>query len=338
MSEQDFRPLLARLADGATLTEADAETFFEACLDGRATDAQLAAALTAIRLRGETVGELAACARVLRRASLKLEGAADAIDLCGTGGDGQHTLNISTAAALVVAGAGVRVAKHGGKAATSKSGSSDVLSELGVDLQAGPEAEKRALDQAGVCFMFAPAHHPALARAVPVRTQLGFRTLFNLLGPLISPASVERQVIGVPTPRHLDLVAGALQRLGAKRAWVVHGDGLDELTTTGPTDIVELRDGALRRFRITPQAVGLAPATIEDLRGGDPAHNAVAIRRLLDGATGPYRDVVLLNAAAGLLVAERVETLAEGIALGAAAIDEGRARQALDRLVENQAS
>jgi anthranilate phosphoribosyltransferase len=327
-----FKPLLARLADGATLSEPDAELFFAACLSGEATPAQVAAAVTAMRLRGETVGEIAACVRVMRRSSIRLEHDWQVIDTCGTGGDGAHTYNISTASALVAAGGGLRVAKHGTRSVSSRSGSSDVLAALGVNLLATPAQSKRALDEAGICFLFAPAHHGALRHVMPVRAELGFRTVFNLLGPLANPAGAQRQVLGVYDPRLTEPLARVLGALGSERAWVVHGSGLDELTTTGPTQVVEWRDGGVRLFNITPEAVGLPRAALSDLRGGEPADNARALTELLDGRPGPYRDVVLLNAAAAFLVAEAVETLDEGVARAARSIDDGHARAALDAL------
>ena len=327
-----FKPLLARLADGATLSEADAGEFFAACLRGEPSPAQIGAAVTAMRLRGETVGELVACARAMRAASIKLDQPYDVIDVCGTCGDGLHTLNVSTAVAFVVAGAGVKVAKHGGRAASSQSGSSDVLTALGVNIAATPEVERRSLDEAGVCFMFAPAHHPAMKHVMGVRSELGFRTLFNLLGPLTNPAGAKRQVVGVPTSRFVEPLARALGALGATRAWTVHGQGMDELTTTGETEVAEWKDGAVRLFNVTPEAVGLKRASLEDLRGGTPQQNAVALRAVLAGEPGAYRDIVLLNAAAGLLVADHVETLAEGIEAAAASIDSGKAAVALERL------
>ena len=328
-----FKPLLARLADGATLSEEDAETFFAACLRGEPTPAQIAAAVTAMRLRGETVGELTACARAMRRAAMTLDHPYQVIDVCGTGGDGLHTLNISTAAGFVAAGAGLKVAKHGGRAISSLSGSSDVLTELGVNITADAARQRQALDEAGICFLFAPAHHGAMRHVLPVRAELGFRTIFNLLGPLSNPAGAQRQVLGVASMRFVEPLARALGALGSVRAWTVHGAGLDELTTTGETEVAEWRDGAVRLFTITPEAVGLPRAALADLQGGSPAQNAVALRELLEGKTGAYRDIVLLNTAAALLVSEKVETLREGVAMAAAAIDDGRARDALARLV-----
>ena len=333
MSEA-FKPLLARLADGATLDEEAAEAFFAACLRGEPTPAQIAAAVTAMRMRGETVGELTACARAMRKASTKLEHPFEVVDVCGTGGDGLHTLNISTAVGFVVAGGGLKVAKHGGRAASSRSGSSDVLSALGVNVMASTEQERRSLGEAGICFMFAPNHHPAMKHVMPVRSELGFRTVFNLLGPLTNPAGARRQVVGVPSSRFVEPLAKALGALGAERAWTVHGEGMDELTTTGETEVAEWKDGAVRLFRVTPEAVGLKRAALADLTGGAPEENAAALRALLEGKTGPYRDIVLLNAAAGFLVGDRVETLREGVELAAQSIDSGAAKAALGKLVE----
>jgi anthranilate phosphoribosyltransferase len=329
-----FKPLLGRLADGATLSEDDAEAFFSACLRGEPTPAQVAAAVTAIRLRGETVGEITACARAMRRAAVHLDLPYETIDVCGTGGDGLHTLNISTATAFVVAGGGLKVAKHGNRAITSKSGTADVLAALGVNIDPGLEAQRRALDEANICFLFAQAHHGAMRHVSPIRQELGFRTIFNLLGPLTNPAGARRQVMGVPAPRYVEPICQALGALGAVRAWSVHGQGMDELTTTGETEVAEWREGVgMRRFTITPEAVGLPRASLTDLTGGAPDYNAGALRRMLEGQTGAYRDIVLLNAAAALLVGEAVETLREGVELAGAVVDDGRALTALDQLI-----
>jgi anthranilate phosphoribosyltransferase len=328
-----FKPLLAKLADGQTLSEDDAEVFFSACLRGEPTPAQVAAAVTAMRLRGETVGEIAACARAMRRAAVKLDHPYDVIDVCGTGGDGLHTLNISTAVGFVAAGGGLKVAKHGNRAITSKSGTADVLTALGVNIDASREQQLKALGESGICFLFAQAHHGAMKHVSPIRQQLGFRTIFNLLGPLTNPAGARRQVVGVPAPRFVEPIARALGALGAERAWSVHGSGLDELTTTGPTEVAEWRNGAVRLFTITPEALGLPRASLADITGGEPAFNAAALTRLLDGETGPYRDIVLLNAAAAFLVADTVETLSEGIEAATASIDSGGAKAALAGLV-----
>jgi anthranilate phosphoribosyltransferase len=329
-----FKPMLGRLADGATLSEDDAEAFFSACLRGEPTPAQVAAAVTAIRLRGETVGEITACARAMRRAAVHLDLPYETIDVCGTGGDGLHTLNISTATAFVVAGGGLKVAKHGNRAITSKSGTADVLAALGVNIDPGLEAQRRALDEANICFLFAQAHHGAMRHVSPIRQELGFRTIFNLLGPLTNPAGARRQVMGVPAPRYVEPICQALGALGAVRAWSVHGQGMDELTTTGETEVAEWREGVgMRRFTITPEAVGLPRASLADLTGGAPDYNAGALRRTLEGQTGAYRDIVLLNAAAALLVGEAVETLREGVELAGAVVDDGRALTALDQLI-----
>ena len=328
-----FKPLLSRLADGATLSEDDAEDFFAACLRGDPTPSQVGAALAAMRMRGETLGELAACARAMRRAAIHIEPGFPTIDVCGTGGDGLHTLNISTAVGFVAAGGGLKVAKHGNSAQSSKSGTADVLTELGVDIAAPADRQLQALEEAGICFMFAPAHHGAMKHVAPIRADLGFRTIFNLLGPLTNPAGAKRQVVGVFAERWVSPLAQVLGTLGAERAWVVHGGGLDEMTTTGETSVAEFRDGQVRLFTVTPEAVGLKRAALADLTGGSPADNAAALRLLLQGEIGAYRDIVLLNSAAAFLVGEQVETLREGVELAGAVIDDGRAQAALDRLV-----
>ena len=334
---EDLRPLLETLARGGPLSEAEAQRFFAACLRGEPTPAQTAAALTALRVRGETIGEITAGARALRAAALPFDPGGEVIDTCGTGGDGRHTYNISTAAAFVAAGGGLRVAKHGNRALSSRSGSSDVLAALGVALEPSPERARRALDAAGLCFLYAPAYNPAVRHVTPIRAELGFRTVFNLLGPLANPAGARRQVLGVYDEAHVEPLAHVLGALGAERAWVVHGGGLDELTTTGPSLVSEWRAGAVRTFTVTPEDAGLAGLPAErasELLGGDAAVNAAALLRLLDGAPGAYRDIVLLNAAAAFVVADRAETLAEGVAMAAGSVDSGRARRALDTLAE----
>ncbi len=329
-----FKPLLAKLADGMTLSEEDAEAFFSACLRGETTPAQIGAAVTAMRLRGETVGEIAACARAMRAGGVPFDAGYPVIDTCGTGGDGLHTLNISTAAALVAAGGGLKVAKHGNRALSSKSGSSDVLAALGVNLDAGLVRNGNALGEAGLCFLFAPAHHGAMRHVGPVRAELGFRTVFNLLGPLANPAGARRQVIGVFDPKWLVPLAEVLCALGTDHAWIVHGQGLDELTTTGETQVAECKDGQVLTFTVAPEDAGLPRTTLDRLRGGDAEENAAALAALLDGAPGPYRDVVLLNAAAAFVVGGKVTDLKSGVALAAEVIDDGRAKQALAKLVE----
>jgi anthranilate phosphoribosyltransferase len=327
-----FKPLLSRLADGGTLSEEDAGEFFAACLRGEPSPAQMGAALTAMRMRGETMGELTACARAMRQAAIHIEPPFPTLDVCGTGGDGQHTLNVSTAVGFVAAGGGLKVAKHGNRALSSKSGAADVLTELGVNIAATTVQQLQALDEAGICFMFAPAHNGAMRHVSPIRAELGFRTIFNLLGPLTNPAGAKRQVVGVFAERWVSPLAQVLGVLGTERAWVVHGGGMDEMTTTGESSVAEFREGQVRLFTITPEAVGLPRAALADLTGGTPAQNAEALKRLLAGEKGPYRDIVLLNSAAAFLVGDKVETLREGVELAGRVIDDGLAQAALDRL------
>jgi anthranilate phosphoribosyltransferase len=333
-----FKPLLSLLADGGTLSEDNAGEFFAACLRGEPTPSQVGAALTAMRMRGETLGEIVACARAMRRAAVQITPPYPTMDVCGTGGDGLHSLNVSTAVGFVVAGGGLKVAKHGNRALSSKSGTADVLTELGVDIAMPPDRQLRALDEAGICFMFAPAHHGAMRHVSPIRAELGFRTIFNLLGPLTNPAGAQRQVVGVFAERWVGPLAEALKSLGSERAWVVHGQGLDEMTTTGETSVAELRDGQVRLFTVTPEAVRLRRAALADLTGGTPKANASALRALLAGQKGPYRDIVALNAAAAFLVGDKVETLREGVELAGAVIDDGRAQGALDKLASLSAA
>jgi anthranilate phosphoribosyltransferase len=332
MSEA-FKPILGRLAAGGTLTEDDAGEFFDACLRGEPSPAQVAAAITAMRLRGETVGEITASARAMRKAAVALDVPYPTIDVCGTGGDGLHTLNVSTAVGFVAAGGGLKVAKHGNRAISSKSGTADVLTALGVNITASADLQLRALDEAGLCFMYAPAHHGAMRHVTPIRAELGFRTIFNFLGPLTNPAGSTRQVLGVFADRWVEPLARVLGALGSERAWVVHGGGMDEMTITGESSVAEWHDGQVRLFTITPEAVGLPRSALADITGGAPAENAQALRDLLAGAKGAYRDIVLLNAAAAFLVGDKVETLREGVELGAAVIDDGRAQGVLDKLI-----
>jgi len=327
-----IRPLLARLARGETLTEAEAEAAFAEIITGDATHAQIAGLLMAMRVRGETVAEMVGAVRALRRRMVSITAPAGSIDVCGTGGDEAGTLNISTAVAFVVAGCGVPVAKHGNRALSSKSGAADVLEQLGVNVALPPERLESLLAETGCVFLFAPAHHPALRHAAPVRAELGTRTLFNLLGPLANPARVARQFTGVFASAWARPVAEALGRLGTERAWIVHGQGLDELTLAGVNHIAVLQDGAVRDMTLHADEAGLTPAPLSALRGGDAASNAAALMRLLAGEPGAYRDTVILNAAGALIVAGIVPTLPEGIAAAAASIDNGRAATALETL------
>jgi anthranilate phosphoribosyltransferase len=330
----DMKAVLSHVAKGARLSEAEAGHAFDLIMSGHATPAQMGGFLMALRMRGETVEEITGAARVMRHKAITIDAPPGTIDTVGTGGDGAGTYNISTAAALVVAACGVPVAKHGNRAMSSKSGAADVLAELGVNLDADMALVRDALWRAGLCFLMAPRHHTAMRAVGPIRVELGTRTIFNLLGPLSNPAGAKRQLIGVFAKEWVEPLAHVLLRLGTEAAWVVHGaDGLDEVTTTGITHVAQLRDGAVTTFEVTPSEAGLPQAHLHDLRGGDAATNAAALRALLAGAEGPYRDIVLLNSAATLLVADKVSTLKEGVALARRAIDSGNARAALDRLV-----
>jgi len=328
-----MKRILARLAQGERLAESEAEAAFGMIMAGEATPAQIAGLLMAMRVRGETVAEMTGAVRAMRARMIAVEAPPDAIDIVGTGGDAAGTLNISTAAALVVAGAGVKVAKHGNRALSSRSGAADALSALGIPVMETPlERLPAVLAEAGMVFLMAPRHHSALRHAAGPRVELGTRTIFNLLGPLANPARVKRQMTGAFAPEWLRPMAETLGRLGTERAWLVHGMGLDELTLAGPSQVVELKDGTIREFEVSPDDAGLPHAPTEALRGGDPAENAAALVALLEGAPGPYRDVVLLNAAAGLVVAGAAPTLRDAVSIAARAIDGGAALGVLNRL------
>lgn len=330
----NFKAVIAQVADGRTLDRAEAETAFDHIMSGEATAAQIGAFLMALRLRGETVDEIAGAVATMRAKMTPVVAPPNAVDVVGTGGDGAGSVNVSTCAAFVVAGCGVPVAKHGNRALSSKSGSADVLKALGVNVDASPEVIATCIAEVGLGFMFAPNHHAAMRHVGPARTELGVRTIFNLLGPLSNPAGVKRQMVGVFAAKWVEPIAEALARLGSEKAWVVHGsDGLDEITTSGATKVAALEDGAVTTFEVTPEDAGLARHAKEALQGGDAEANAVSLRSVLDGAKGAYRDVAILNAAATLIVAGKASTLAEGAALAAAAIDSGAAYSRLDALV-----
>jgi anthranilate phosphoribosyltransferase len=303
-------------------------------MSGDATPAQVGGFLMGLRVRGETVDELTGGAEALRERMVEVQAPADAIDTCGTGGDASGTFNVSTAAALVVAACGVPVAKHGNRALSSRAGSADILAALGVNIDVEPSRVERAIREAGIGFMMAPRHHGAMRHVAGARVELGTRTIFNLLGPLANPAGAKRQLLGVFAHDWIEPLAQVLGQLGSERAWVVHGsDGLDELTTTGPSHVAELRAGRVTTFEVTPEEAGLPRARLEDLRGADATTNADALRALLDGVRGPYRDIVLLNSAAALVIADRASDLAAGVARAVEAIDGGAAKAALARLV-----
>jgi anthranilate phosphoribosyltransferase len=330
-----FKPIIAKVAAGASLTRPEAEAAFDNLLSGEVTPAQMGAFLMALRVRGETVDELTGAVAAMRSKMLRVKAPDDAIDIVGTGGDGSGSYNVSTLASLIVAACGVPVAKHGNRALSSRSGASDVLGALGVAVGQPPERIEACLKETGLGFMMAPSHHAATRHVGPVRVELGTRTIFNILGPLSNPASVKRQLVGAFSVDMLKPMAEVLRNLGSARAWLVHGsDGLDEITTTGATRIVALDDGRIEQFDITPEDAGLARAQPADLKGGDPEHNAKALRAVLDGAQTPYRDIAVLNAAAALIVAGRAKELKQGVALASAAIADGRAKATLARLVD----
>ena len=327
------KSLLQAIAAGQKLSAGEMAEAIDV-LTADATPAQMAAFLMGLRVRGETVEEITGAARALRARMTSVSVAPDAVDIVGTGGDGHGTFNVSTAAAIVAAGAGLKVAKHGNRSVSSLSGASDVLAALGVKLDCGPALIARAVEEAGVGFLWAPAHHPAMKAWAGARAELGVRTLFNLLGPICNPANVRHHVLGVFAHEWTMPIAEVLRALGSRRAWVVHGhDGLDELSTTGPTAVACLDNGKITTFEVTPEDAGLPRVSLADLKGGDGAHNARALKDLLGGAQGPYRDIVLLNTAAALIVAGRVSSLAEGVALAEESIGSGRAAAALEKLV-----
>ncbi len=329
-----MKPLIAAAAE-RPLSRDEAEAAFGLLFDGEATDAQIGALLMALRIRGETVDEIAAAARVMRAKCRAVRAPTGAMDIVGTGGDGKGTLNISTAAAFVVAGAGVPVAKHGNRNLSSKSGAADALAEMGVNVMVGPEVVERAIAEAGIGFMMAPIHHPATAHVMPARQQLGLRTMFNILGPLTNPASVTRQLTGAFDRALIRPMAEVLGQLGSEAAWLVHGsDGTDEIAISGPTHVAALASGTVTEFTITPADAGLPEHPFEAILGGSPAENAQAFRALMDGAGGAYRDAVLLNAAAALLVAGTAETLAAGAEQAAQSLDRGAARDRLAALAQ----
>ncbi len=328
----NLRSVLGHLATGGTLSEAEAEAAFAVVMSGEATPAQIGGMLMAMRVRGETVPELIGAVRAARSRMTAVEAPTDAIDVCGTGGDGAGTLNVSTAVTFVMAGLGVFVAKHGNRALSSRTGGADVLTALGIGIEPPLDRLAAILRAAHCVFLFAPRHHAALRHAAGPRVELGTRTIFNLLGPMANPAGVRRQLTGVFDPAWLRPMAETLRSLGTSDCWIVHGMGLDELTTAGENQVVALRDGALRTFAVTPEEAGLARSPLEAIRGGDAATNAAALLALLDGAPGAYRDTVVLNAAAALIVARRADTLHDAARLAETSIDDRLARTALDTL------
>ncbi|MGD9668341.1 MAG: anthranilate phosphoribosyltransferase [Hyphomicrobiaceae bacterium] len=334
MTAPALKRIIQKVSTGASLGDDEIESALDIMSSGGATPVQMGAFLMALRVRGETVEEITGAARLLRARMLTVNAPAGAVDIVGTGGDQHGTYNVSTCAAIVAAGAGAKVAKHGNRSVSSLSGASDVLTALGVKVDVGPNVVARAISQAGVGFMWAPMHHPAMKQWAPVRAELGIRTIFNLLGPLCNPAGVRHQVLGVFDKKWVEPLAHVMKNLGSEHVWVVHGsDGMDELTTTGASTVAELKDGDIAVFEVTPEDAGIARASLADLKGGDAAANAAAIRVLLQGEPGPFRDIVMLNAAAALIVAGKAASLADGVERAARSIDNGSAMAALDKLI-----
>ncbi|MGN7752896.1 anthranilate phosphoribosyltransferase [Sinorhizobium sp. 22678] len=329
----DLKPFVAKVAAREALSREDARAAFEIIMSGAATPSQIGGFLMALRVRGETVDEIVGAVGAMRARMLPVEAPDGAIDIVGTGGDGAGTYNISTLAALIVAGAGVPVAKHGNRALSSKSGTADALSCLGVNLEIGPATISRCIAEAGLGFMFAQQHHSAMRHVGPTRVELGTRTIFNLLGPLANPAGVRQQLVGVYAPQWVDPLAEVLRDLGSQSVWVVHGEGLDEITTTGVTKVAALKDGTITNFDLTPADFGLERVSLDALKGGDGAHNAAALQAVLDGAENAYRDISLANAAASLMIAGRARDLSEGMALARQSLSSGGAKVALQRLI-----
>lgn len=331
----DFKPLIAKAANGQALTRAEARDAFDVLMSGEATPSQIGGFLMALRVRGETVDEITGAVEIMREKMTKVEAPKDAIDIVGTGGDASGSYNISTCAAFVTAGAGLKIAKHGNRALSSKSGSADVLTALGVKIDLAPEAIGRCIREAGCGFMFAPAHHASMKHVGPSRVELGTRTIFNLLGPLSNPAGVKRQVTGVFAKAWVEPLAHVLNNLGSERAWICHGEGgFDEIVPSGTTWIAELKDGKVTLAEIKPEDVGIARSSAEDLKGGDAGHNAEALRGVLEGKKSAFRDAAVMTAAAALLVAGKAKDLKEGVAQAQKSIDGGGAGSVLEKLVK----
>jgi anthranilate phosphoribosyltransferase len=330
-----FAELIEKLRGREDLTESEASAAMLEIMEGRAAPAQVAGFLVALSMKGERPAEIVGLARTMRTQAVQLSRSfTDVFDTCGTGGDRLHTFNVSSLAALTIAACGTRVAKHGGRSVSSSSGSADLFEALGVNVAASPAVVERCLSEVGIAFFFAPAFHPSMRHAGPTRRELGVRTAFNLLGPLTNPAHARRQIVGVSRPEYTDLLARALGQLGSERVWVVHGaDGLDEISPTGYTKVVEYRDGRLHTFYLHPTDLGIEPTSIDFLRVSGPEESLEVARRVLAGSPGPSKDFVVANAAVGLFIGERVPSLAEGAKTAAAAIEDGRVRQKLDELV-----
>src|SRR6195952_4487209 len=330
----NLRAIIAKVATGASLSREEASAAFDSMMSGEATPSQMGGLLMALRVRGETVDEITGAVEAMRAKMLRVDAPSGAVDVVGTGGDGSGSVNVSTCASFIVAGAGVPVAKHGNRALSSRSGAADVLSALGVKIDITPDQVSRCIAEAGIGFMFAPSHHPAMKNVGPTRVELATRTIFNLLGPLSNPAGVKRQMVGVFSRHWVQPLAQVLKNLGSESVWVVHGsDGLDEITLTGPSFVASLDNGEIRTFEVTPEDAGLARVGGEALKGGDADANAVALQSVLNGKPSAYRDVALLNAAAALIVAGRAKDLKEGVGLGSPSLDGGAAAAKLKHLI-----
>jgi len=330
----DLKGHISKVAAGSPLSHQESREAFDIIMSGEATPSQMGAFLMALRVRGETVEEITGAVQTMRSKMLRVTAPDNAVDIVGTGGDASGSYNVSTCAAFIVAGCGVPVAKHGNRALSSKSGAADSLAALGVNIELGPDEISACIAEAGIGFMFAPMHHSAMRHVGPTRIELGTRTIFNLLGPLANPAGAKRQLLGVFAPQWVEPLAHVLKNLGAEKAWVVHGDGLDEMTITGSTVVASLDKGEVTTFELTPESVGLSRANMASLKGGDGVENAKALRAVLEGAQNPYRDISVLNAAGALVVADKAQTIEEGIELAAKALSSGAALKTLDKLVE----
>ncbi len=334
----ELKDYIGIAASGRPLTREEAGKAFDIMMSGEATASQIGGFLMALRVRGESVSEITGAVSTMRRKMLRVEAPEDAIDIVGTGGDASGSYNVSTCAAFVAAGAGLTVAKHGNRALTSKSGAADTLAALGVQLDLSPEGIAACIREAGIGFMFAPAHHSAMRHVGPTRVELGTRTIFNLLGPMSNPAGVKRQLLGVYDPYWCEPMAEVLRDLGSEHVWVVHGDGLDEMTTAGVTTVSALHNGDITRFEITPEELGLRRVDLAELRGGNAEHNAAALKEVLNGARNAYRDITLLNAGAALVIGDKAEDLSEGLEQAARSIDSGAANAVLDTLIKTSKS
>lgn len=329
----DLKPYIAKAASGTPLALDDARAAFDIMMSGRATPSQIGGFLMALRVRGETVDEIVGAVSSMRSRMLPVTAPADAIDIVGTGGDQSGSYNVSSCSALVVAGAGIPVAKHGNRALSSRSGAADTLAALGVNIEADADTISKSINEAGLGFMFAPMHHSAMRHVGPSRVELGTRTIFNLLGPLSNPAGVKRQLVGVFSREWVEPLAKVLKELGSEAAWVVYGDGLDEMTTAGTTHIAALENGEIRSFQLTPEDVGLRRVDLAELKGGEAAENAEALLSVLNGNLGAYRDIVLLNSGAALVIAGKAVDIKDGIAQAAQSIDSGAALQVLNKVI-----